>query len=206
MDKIKFTIKTILPKAILAGIFINIAATIYLSIPNKVVGALMFTFGLFAVLVTQSNLYTGMAGYYPIKSASTIITALCGNAIGCFIYSGCYSFTASHLNIQPLAYNLCANKLENTLISMLTSSILCGALMFLAVDTFKKSKDIIGAIVVVLCVSGFILAGFEHSIANISYLALAHYPINLDVCFKVIVMAIGNFIGAFATRFVVTHC
>ena len=72
--------------------------------------------------------------------------------------------------------------------------------MFLAVDTFKKNKDIIGVVVVILCVSGFILAGFEHSIANISYIGLAQYPINIDVCFKLILMVIGNLMGAVATR------
>ena len=199
-----YTIKSILPKAILAGIFINIAATIYLSIPNKVVGSLMFTFGLFAVLVTQSNLYTGMAGYYDNqwKPASHLITGLIGNAIGCFAYSFCYSLTAKSIDIQPLAYNLCENKFGNPLLSILMSSIFCGSLMFLAVDTFKKNTNILGSIVVILCVSGFILVGFEHSIANISYLALAQYPITLDVIFKVILMAIGNFIGAYTTRLI----
>lgn len=200
-----YTIKTILPKAILAGVFINIAATIYLSIPNKIIGSLMFAFGLFAVLVTQSNLYTGMAGYYnyPFKPASHLIVALFGNAIGCFAYSLCYSLTASSTNIQPLAYALCENKFGNTLISIFISSIYCGTLMFLAVDTFKKNKDIIGIMVVILCVSGFIITGFEHSIANISYIALAQYPITVDVIFKVILMAFGNFIGAIIARFII---
>jgi formate/nitrite transporter FocA (FNT family) len=193
-------IKTVLPKAILAGMFINIAATIYLSIPNKIIGSLMFTFGLFAVLVTQSNLYTGMAGYFPNRSALEIIIAFVGNTIGCLIYSLSYSFTASSANVQPLAYTLCENKFANSSISILISSIFCGALTFIAVDTFKKNKDIIGVVVVILCVSGFILAGFEHSIANISYIALAKYPISLGVCFKVMLMAIGNFIGAVIVR------
>lgn len=197
--------KTVLSKAILAGVFINIAATIYLSIPNKIAGALMFTFGLFAVLVTQSNLYTGMAGYYPMKSLSTLITALCGNIIGCFGYSWCYSLTANNTTLQPLAYSLCESKFNNTFISILVSSMLCGALMFLAVDTFKKNSNIIGAIVVVLCVSGFILSGFEHSIANISYIALAEYPMDLDVFFKFILMVVGNFFGAMMTRLIVEN-
>lgn len=194
------SIKLVIPKAILAGMFINIAATIYLSIPNKIIGSLMFTFGLFAVLTTQSNLYTGMAGYYPTKPMSNILLAFLGNLIGCLIYSFCYSLTSNALNVQPLAYALCENKFSNTVISIFISSVFCGMLMFIAVDTFKKNKDIIGVIVVVLCVSGFILAGFEHSIANVSYMALAKYPINLDVCLKLIVMAIGNFIGAVIIR------
>lgn len=193
---------SILPKAILAGIFINIAVTIYLSIPNKIIGSLMFTFGLFAVLVTQSKLYTGMAGYYPVKPISNILLALMGNIIGCCLYSGVYSLTLGYTNIQPLAYSLCEIKFSAEPISIFAASILCGVLMFIAVDTFKKNKNIIGVIVVILCVSGFILAGFEHSIANISYIALAQYPMSIDVCFNLILMVAGNFIGAVITRLI----
>ena len=95
--------KPFLSKAILAGIFINIAATIYLSTPDKVVGSVLFTFGLFAVLVTQSNLYTGMAGYFPIKPIKDIAVALIGNIVGCVLYSVCYSFVASSQKLRPIA-------------------------------------------------------------------------------------------------------
>ena len=198
-------IKIFLSKSILAGIYINMAATIYLSVSNKVIGSILFTFGLFAVLVTQSNLYTGMAGYYPIKPIKDIILALIGNIIGCILYSVCYSFVDNCKNIKPLAYSVCDTKLSAPLISTFFASVFCGMLMFIAVDTFNKNKNIIGVIVVILCVSGFILAGFEHSIANISYIGLAQYHITLDVCLKILIMITGNFIGSVLVRLLIEN-
>ena len=192
--------KPFLSKAILSGIFINIAATIYLSTPDKVVGSVLFTFGLFAVLVTQSNLYTGMAGYFPIKPIKDIAVALIGNIAGCVLYSVCYSFVASSQKLRPIAASLCDSKFEAPLGSVFFASVFCGMLMFIAVDTYNKNKNIIGIIVVVLCVSGFILAGFEHSIANISYICLAQYALSIEICIRILIMIIGNFIGAVLVR------
>ena len=44
---------------ILAGISIAIGGTVFLSLENKVLGALFFTVGLFAVCTFGFNLYTG---------------------------------------------------------------------------------------------------------------------------------------------------
>lgn len=189
-------------KSIMAGIFINIAATIYLSVPNKIVGSLLFTFGLFAVLVTNSNLYTGVVGYANKNSAIHLLLILFGNITGCLIYSTLYSLTSNYNIIQPIAKNLCETKFNISPLSIFVSSIFCGVLMFIAVDTFKQNKNVIGVIVVILCVSGFILAGFEHSIANISYIALSQ-RFNTDVFFKIILMIVGNGIGSVLTRLLI---
>ena len=191
-------------KSIMAGIFINIAATIYLSVPNKIIGSLLFTFGLFAVLVTNSNLYTGVVGYANKKSAIDLLLILFGNITGCFIYSTLYSLTSNYNIIHPIARTLCETKFNTSALSILVSSIFCGVLMFIAVNTFKQNRNIIGVIVVILCVSGFILAGFDHSIANISYIALSK-QLNIDVFFKVIIMIIGNGIGSVLTRLLISN-
>ena len=48
---------------ILAGISIAIGGTVFLSLDNKVLGALFFTVGLFAVCTFGFNLYTGKVCY-----------------------------------------------------------------------------------------------------------------------------------------------
>lgn len=187
-------------KAVLAGIFINIAATIFLSVENKVVGALLFTFGLFGVLVTKSNLYTGMAGYFPERKWWELIVVFIGNGMGCAVYSLGYSLTTSHEKIYDRVYQLCEAKFSAGIAGIFVMSICCGALMFLAVDSFRKNRDIVGVVVVILSVSGFILAGFEHSIANMAYLALAKYPLSMCVILKLLLMGVGNLVGAVALR------
>ena len=112
-------------KAVLAGIFINIAATIFLSVENKVVGALLFTFGLFGVLVTKSNLYTGMAGYFPERKWWELIVVFIGNGMGCAVYSLGYSLTTSHEKIYDRVYQLCEAKFSAGIIGIFVMSISC---------------------------------------------------------------------------------
>jgi formate/nitrite transporter FocA (FNT family) len=46
-------------KSILAGIFIGIGCCLYLSIPDKLIGALCFSLGLLGIRIFQLNLFTG---------------------------------------------------------------------------------------------------------------------------------------------------
>ena len=72
MKKLVFTGKTqFMFKSILAGVLIALAGSIYLSCQEmildesiaKVVGSFLFSIGLIAVLVLDTNLFTGKVGY-----------------------------------------------------------------------------------------------------------------------------------------------
>ena len=52
----------ILLRAVAAGIMISIGGTIYLTLENKMVGAFLFSIGLFAICAYGLNLYTGKIG------------------------------------------------------------------------------------------------------------------------------------------------
>ena len=65
--------------------------------------------------------------------------------------------------------------------------------MFIAVATFKKQPNILGTLAVFLCVSVFILAGFEHCIANMFYFGLVSTPDQYII--PLIVMILGNSTG-----------
>lgn len=193
--------KTII-KGIMAGFMISIAASVYLSIDNKVIGALMFSIGLLSIVVMDYNLFTGKAGYFPVLKVSYLITVLVSNTIGCAFYSLIYRCTSSGNIVSNKALELCNTKFSASILSMFLSAILCGCLMFIAVHSFNKYKDIIGLITLILCVSGFIIAGYEHSIADIAYLCLGsnHIP-SVDTFVKLGVIIIGNFIGAVGTKY-----
>ena len=53
--------------AVLAGAAISIGGTVFLSLDNKVLGALFFCLGLFMVCTLGLNLYTGKVCYLPGK-------------------------------------------------------------------------------------------------------------------------------------------
>ena len=86
-EKIKENI-SVLSKGIYAGIMIGIGGTIYLSVSNQVVGAILFAIGLLTICVYKMNLYTGMIGYIlenKLGYLKTLILTLLGNFIGTLI-------------------------------------------------------------------------------------------------------------------------
>lgn len=50
-------------RALLTGVAIAIGGTVYLSCPNKYLGAFLFGTGLFVILTFGFNLFTGKVGY-----------------------------------------------------------------------------------------------------------------------------------------------
>ena len=87
-------------------------------------------------------------------------------------------------------------KLNDSLLSLFVLAIFCGMLMFIAVDTYKhhyEKKDTMVTVVAILGVVVFILAGFEHCIADMFYFTLAGaFPKAFPA---LIVMTLGNAVG-----------
>ena len=50
-------------KAVYAGFMIGIGGIVYLSVENKVVGSLLFSFGLLTIVTQGFFLYTGKVGF-----------------------------------------------------------------------------------------------------------------------------------------------
>ena len=62
--------------AVLAGIAIGIGGIVYLTMENKIVGALLFTVGLYTICVHGLNLFTGKAGYLVVQPVSYLLDLL----------------------------------------------------------------------------------------------------------------------------------
>lgn len=186
--KIKDLLKNLF-ESICAGLFIIIGCTIYLSIKNNLIGALLFSIALFIICYRNYGLFTGKIGYLITKDIDilNILIVLLGNIIGVVIFGLIVSYCLPNISIT--SQQLIANKLDQTVFETFGRSIFCGILMFIAVDTFKKYKN---PLVIFLCVSVFILCGFEHSIANIGYFIIAK-KITFEYILNVI---LGNSIGS----------
>ena len=77
-------------KGIFAGIMIGIGGIVFLSLENKIVGALLFSIGLLTICMYGMNLYTGKIGYILINKPLYLIElfiSLIGNFIGTYITS-----------------------------------------------------------------------------------------------------------------------
>lgn len=190
----------ILFKSFLAGIMIAIGGTVFLSIENKVIGASLFSIGLFGVLIYNLNLYTGKIGYLitdlNLKYIKELIITLIGNFIGACSIGFILRYTRIYDKIYEKSLMLVNTKLNDNILSIFILSIFCGLLMYYAVNGFKKQTDFGKYLVVYLGVTVFILCGFEHCIANMYYFSVADIW-SLKTLGYTGIMVLGNSIGSF---------
>lgn len=188
--------KSIFVKALYAGLLIGIAAVAYLSVDNAYLGSLLFSFGLLMIVSSGYYLYTGKVGYWVKEKgyAKVLGITLLGNILGTFLIG--IMVRLMRLPIVIKTQDLVDLKLENGLIKVLILSILCGAMMYLGVEGYRKAKlDTAKVLLVIFAVMIFILSKFEHSVANMAYFAIAG-AYSLKALLYLIIMIIGNGIGA----------
>lgn len=181
-------------RAIAAGAMIGIAGAIYLAV-GPPWGAVLFSIGLMIICNRGFNLYTGKIGYIQKpKEILDMLIYICGNAIGTLI-------VAATQNVNTT--EMVAAKLAMPWWLTLVKAIGCGFLMYIAVDTYKIKQNYWG---IITCIPAFILAGFEHSIADMFYIYCSDYchwgnigwdgNISWDAGVFIIIVIIGNAIGA----------
>lgn len=184
--------------AILAGAMIGIGGIIYLSVENKVIGAFLFSIGLFFVVSRQFNLFTGKVGYLVNNDANylgQLIVIWLGNLTGTYIVGNLMRLTRQ-AGIAEKALSLCEVKINDTITSIFILACFCGVLMYLAVDSYKTIENSAGKnMAVVLSVVVFILCGFEHCIANMFYFSVAGFWSG-KVILYLLIMTFGNSVGA----------
>lgn len=185
-------------RGIYAGLMIGIGGTIFLSVDNKVIGSFLFSIGLLMICMYNMNLYTGKIGYVVVNKRSYLIEllfTLIGNFIGTYVLAlGILNTRFS--SIGDKAKVICDMKLNDNLISILILSCLCGILMYIAVNNYKKHSTSIGKYMgIFMCVMVFILSGFEHSVANMFYFSVSNM-LSWNTLLYLFVMVMGNSIGA----------
>lgn len=185
-------------QSILAGICIGIGGAFFLAIDNKIIGSLFFTLGLFTIVTRNFHLFTGRIGYVLDQSKSystSLIITWIGNLIGTNLVSLAILFTRNAAAFQEKAAAMCKIKLNDSLLSLFLLGIFCNILMYIAVDGFRTNPHETGKYIgLFLCVAGFILAGFEHCIADMFYFGMAGiWSARTLLC--LIIITAGNIVG-----------
>ena len=184
--------------AVLAGVCISIGGTVFLSLDNKVLGALMFTVGLFTICTFGFHLFTGKVCYvfengrdYALALPVIWLGNLCGTVLTAFLES----LTRIGPALQEKAAALCAAKLGDGIGSVFLLAVLCNILIYIAVDGFGKNPHELGKYLSLLFgVMVFILCSFEHCVANMYYFSIAG-AWSLKTLGYVLVMTLGNAVG-----------
>lgn len=137
-------------KSILAGILIGLGDIILLSITPKILGAVLFSFGLVTIINMQLYLFTGKIGFLYKNNISQMLYILIFNLIGIAGIIGLYSIAnPSFITLLSAAATI---KFEKKILTLFINAIFCGMLIHFAV----KNKNIF---ITVMSVVIFILIG-----------------------------------------------
>ena len=158
--------------AMLAGIMIGIGGMAFLSCPDRTVGALLFCVGLFTICTFGLRLYTGRVGHVLDNREFADLGATWLGNLGGTLLAG-LAIAAAKPALSEAAYAACAARLTQSAGQTLVLSLLCGILMYVAVDSYRKGEGMARYLGILLCVPTFILCGCEHSVADMFYFALA---------------------------------
>lgn len=185
-------------KAIAAGIAIGMGASAYLLCGSRMLGAFMFTVGLFTICFLGLELYTGRIGYLlDMEHPTDCLIVWLGNFVGCVTSGLLLRYALPELS--AIGAELTARKLELSLPRAAVLGLFCGVLMYIAVHNYKENPSMFGKCVgIFVCIPAFIFCGFEHCIANIVYFALGITSVSqlLPALYLTLTVSVGNAVGA----------
>ena len=174
-------------------------------------GNLLFVLGLLGICFFSFNLYTGKVGYVFNNKPAFLLDLLLmyiGNFIGSITIGYLIRVTSLYTSLDETIMSIVINKTNisgTNLLSLFILSLLCGILVFLSVELYKREIHSLFKVVgIFLFISCFVICGFEHCIANMFYFALSNsyfvYP--LGSFLNLLIVTIGNSIGAILIYFI----
>lgn len=171
----------------LAGVCISIGCIVNLGVGSGIPGAILFTFGLLAVVHWKYALYTGTAGFVEASSDSWVdlFWILVWNVLGCTSVAFAVSVSEYPVLIEG-AQEITESHAILPWWSSFIRAIACGFLMTTAVKFAREGRWL----PLIWAVPVFILAGFYHSIADAFYYTLAG-----DIPWTWSMEVLGNLIG-----------
>ena len=169
-------------KSVLASILIGFGVAVLLFLGNPL-GPILFAFGLMGVCYLQADLYTGKAGYYWKDKKANLATILILNLAAGYTFGLLLGYSSPQL--IPVALEKIAS--WDFSMAFFIRSMFCGMIMYICVDIFKRGSYI----GILYGVPLFIFCGFQHCIANIIVLGVAH-----SWSWTLILAIIGNLVGS----------
>jgi formate transporter len=136
-------------RSVMAGICIAVGGAVNLSVDNKVVGAALFSTGLFTICTLGYYLYTGKVCYLldsnqKGKYLLWLGQIWAGNLIGTALVGYGLRLTRTGTALAEKAQGLCQAKLNDSLLSIFILSVLCNLMIYIAVENYKNNPHPLG--------------------------------------------------------------
>ncbi len=151
------------------------------------IGPVLFSFGLLGVCVLGLNLFTGKCGFWFEDKIALwkLVVILVVNLIAGYAFGVLFSLMDQSL-IPAAEAKVAAWEFSW---GFFLKSVMCGTIMYLAVELFRRGTKL----GILIGVPLFIFCGFQHSIANVITMGVA-----TEFSWTILLCALGNFIGAIA--------
>ncbi len=194
--------------AIFAGIAVGIGGTASLISASrmgsgfgKILGGLLFSLGMYAIISFDMKLFTGMVAAIPkmgIKNTWKLPVCFICNALGVALVAVLLTFSPIYAEVHLEASNLIGGKLhaDNWALNSLCSGILCGILITMSIwaSHYAPVKGLSTTVGVILPIVVFAFCGFDHSVANMLYFYFLG-EVSWHVVGYIVLSIIGNAIG-----------
>lgn len=177
-------IGSLVKKSFAASLLIGLGNFALLKLGNPI-GPIIFAFGLLGVCYLGLNLFTGKCGFLFEDKLDPLdlIIILLANLLSGFLIGVVFSFADPTL-IEPALSKVSSWDFS---VAFFLRALLCGVIMYLAVKMYKKNTPL----GILFGVPLFIFCGFQHCIANVITLGIAH-----TFSWTLVLAIIGNFIGS----------
>lgn len=206
-------------RAVMAGFFISVVM-IYSNVVGNVfkesdpamgkfLSAIVFSIAVLLIVFIGSELFTGnnlvmaFGAYDGSVSWSQVgkvwLVSYIGNFVGCLVFTLIFVFAGASGTADYFA-GFIENKLAIPAGQMFFRAVLCNFFVCLAVACgIKLKSESAKFCMIVMCISGFVVSGFEHCIANMSVFTVCCCLIpGLSVgsiIRSMVIVTIGNMIG-----------
>lgn len=173
-------------RMILAGFSIGVAAICFLR-GGQILGAILFAFGLSAVVFSKWPLFTGAAGFFDNrKQFMWLWPMLLTNIIGTYLAT----LITIDMNLADVAAPLVSLRVERGFMGCMLPAIGCGFIMSVSVKYARKGQWL----PLVLGIPTFVICGFPHCVADIAYYSIAPAEFS-GMLVAWLGTVCGNFIG-----------
>lgn len=184
--------------AVAAGMSVGLGRLVFLSVENRVLGAFLFTIGLFTICTMRLNLFTGKVCYSLERDTAYRLQLLwiwLGNLLGTVLIALLAQTTRLAPQLCERASSLCSIKQGDSFVSLFVLGVLCNICIYIAVEGYKSIPHDCGKyLALVFGVMVFILAGTEHCIADMFYFWMAKAWSGRAIL-SILVITLGNCCG-----------
>jgi formate/nitrite transporter FocA (FNT family) len=166
----------------------------------KLIGAVLFSLGILAIVMFEMKLFTGLISDIPEMGAKNfwkLPVCFLGNMLGVLFAAVLVYYSPLSDSVVPQAKLLMSAKLDAELwaIKALCSSILCGFLITLSIGAvnYAPRKKLSTTVGVMFPIIVFAFCGFDHSVANTLYISFLGFSGKAVV--YLLMCVLGNILG-----------